>query len=408
MIKIEDLIQAYKITRSNKRRTRDSVAFELHWERDIAQLCSDIVNHTLAPTAYTFVTTEPRPREVFACNFAMRVVHHYLDLRIRPIIERKLTTRAFNNRVGYGVDAAINTLLSDIYKVSEGYTRDCWVIMADLRGFFPNADQGTIYKQLSSIIEKEYHSEDKDELHYMLLSSVFSYPTEHCERRSPLYMWKLIKKDKSLFNKPHGIGGVIGHLFWQIAMNYYLNDYDHYMVDSGFHYVRFVDDMAWVTTNKESMLAMFPLFRRMLAELGCEFNSKFYCQHYTKGGKFLSTPYKLDRVYVSKRLVRRCGRKIDYFNKRVSVRNIDRFLASMNSYFGVFKTRNGYGVLKSMVDRVNPQWWTICYYNDREKKVSVQPQFSQYNILKNKYHLKFSKNYEDKRRKAQRSLYSAA
>lgn len=271
MVRLEDLIEAYYTTRRNKRRSTDSVHFELHWERNLLRLLDAINSRTFQPTAYTFITTKPRPREIFACDMEMRVIHHYIDIRMRPIIEGELTRRTFNNRVGFGQNVAINQVVEDIYDVSKGFTRDAWIIKMDLSGYFPNARQDVVARQLTSLAQAKYEGDDKDDLLYMIQRAVFSAPTRHCYRKSPLWKWALITPDKSLFRKPDGVGGAIGHLIWQNAMNYYLNDIDHLVVDEwGLHYSRFVDDILIVTDNKEAALAfVVPELRRRLAELGC-------------------------------------------------------------------------------------------------------------------------------------------
>lgn len=122
MIDKRDLVDAYKTAPHNKRRSADSVDYELHAERNLSRLYDAICDRSLTPSAYTFVTMKPRPREVFACEMGMRIIHHYIDIRIRPLIEARLTDRTFNNRIGYGPDEAVNQLAEDIFEVSRGFT----------------------------------------------------------------------------------------------------------------------------------------------------------------------------------------------------------------------------------------------------------------------------------------------
>lgn len=157
MVELEDLYEAYHIARSNKRRSEDSVEYEINLEANLMRLYDDINSRSLHPSAYTFVTTKPRPREVFACEMGMRVVHHYIDMRLRPLIENRLTKRTFNNRVGFGQNVAINTLASDIYEVSKGFTQDAWIIKMDLHGYFPNANQDIVFRQLTNVVIEDYH-----------------------------------------------------------------------------------------------------------------------------------------------------------------------------------------------------------------------------------------------------------
>ena len=366
MVKTADIYDAYFETRRNKRRSEDSVLYEMHFERNLIDLEEAISSKTVQPTAYTFIAPRPKPREVFACNLGLRVIHHYIDIRLRPLMEAELTDRTFNNRIGYGPDVAVNTLLSDIYDVTEGFTKEAWVVSADLAGYFPNANQDVVYEQLRDLAERGYDGDDKDDLLYLIQVSVFSYPTHHCYRKSPLHKWEDIPAEKSLFSKPDGIGGAIGYLNWQNAMNYYLNDFDKFVLEYCCpHYLRFVDDMRWVTDNKEALLAMFPLFRKMLAEKGCAMNEhKFSCQQATKGGVFIGKAYHARRVYPSRRIVRNCHQTIRRFNRCPREGRVQAFVSSMNSYFGIFKNCNGYNIIKDCLREICGDWFRFVHFDE--------------------------------------------
>lgn len=264
----------------------------------------------------------------------------------------------------------------------------------DLKGYFPNADQDIVYRQLSGLVERKYKGDDKDLLQYMIARSVYSFPARHCYRKSPLWKWQYIEPSKSLFRKPDGIGGAIGHLIWQNAMNYYLNDIDHYILDEcGLKYVRFVDDMVIVTDNKECTLALVADIRKRLAALGCELQpSKFYCQHYTKGVEFIGSHIKLDRVYAGNRVIHNARRTIQKHNRNIKIRNIEHFLASMNSYLGIFKTRNEYGTIRNLLCEVSPEWKRYVSFDYRRKCFRANKGYTHREILSRKYNLKFKKH----------------
>ena len=392
MIDERDLKAAYLTARKNKRRSADSVEYELHAERNLARLHRSLAERSLTPSAYTFVTMKPRPREVFACEMGMRIIHHYLDIRMRPLIEARLTDRTFNNRTGYGPDEAVNRLAADIYEVSRGFTRDAWVVSIDLSGYFPNANQDTAFAQLSQVILEDYEGGDKDDLIYMLRSAIYSYPARHCFRKSPLWKWdRYIAPEKSLFRKPDGIGAAIGHLIWQNGMNYYLNDVDHWIVaELCPHYIRFVDDMYFVTDNKDAFLAWLPEIRARLAAYGCRVHPrKFYCQHYTKGVNILGSTVKMDRIYASRRIVRRAFQTVRNFNRCPRPSKLRSFVSSVNSYMGIFKRRNAYGIIRDLVDTVASAWWNLAYYDDARRIVRARPGFTHYELITRKYNLKF-------------------
>lgn len=386
MIRLEDIIEAYRTARSNKRKSPDQADFEMHWEANCVRLYNEIVTHTARPTAYTFITDIPKPREVFASDMATRVLHHYLDIRLRPLLEARMTPHTFNNRVGMGQCACQNALISDIYEMSEGYTRDCWIVKVDLSGCFPNIVQDIAYKQIEQVILEDYEGEDKDELIYILQVCVFSYPTHHCYRKSPMWKWQLVGKGKSIFEKPDGIGAAIGHLIWQNAVNYYFHEIDEWLCSMPeLRYERFVDDMAIVAHSRDVLL-LLPELRKRLKALGATMNEKkFYCQHWSKGVEWLGVHIKRDRVYPNTRIMRRARQKARTQYNRVDVAHVESLLASVNSYLGICKNGNGYNQAKTIIENINKKWRKYVTFNTHRVCLQAHPQYSHRNIIISKY-----------------------
>lgn len=389
MIELEDLIEAYMTARKNKRRSADQVEFELHWESRLWQLYQHIVSRSVQPTAYTFIVDNPKPREVFASDMETRILHHYLDIRLRPIFERRLSAHTFNNRVGMGQNAIQNALISDIYEKSHGYTRDAWVVKIDLKGCFPNIRQDIAYRQLEELILDDYEGEDRDELLYMLQLCIYSYPAQHCYRKSPYSKWSLIPKEKSLFCKPPGVGAAIGHLIWQNAVNYYFHGLDEWAIENGIRMERFVDDMYFVTDSKEVFLAQVPFFRQKLAELGASINErKFYCQHWSKGIECVGVHIKRDHVLLNHRIYRNAIKKIREMNRRVHPSRVDHLLTSMNSYMGMMKNLNGYRLVKRMLRELKPQWFEYVGFNRRRVCLQARKGYSRRDLIIKRFNLK--------------------
>ena len=227
----------------------------------------------------------------------------------------------------------------------------------------------------------------------MLQLAIFSYPTKHCYRKTPLWKYyKLIPAHKSLFSKRDGIGAAIGHLIWQNGMNYYLNDLDHWILENLCeHYLRFVDDSYFVVKDKDAFLPHLHEIRRRLAEVGCTMHPhKFYCQHYTKGVNALGSTIKMDRVYPSKRVVRRAFNCVRNFNRCIRATRIEPFIASLNSYLGIFKRRNAYAIIRNIVDSISGKWWKFCHYNDSRRIIQANKGYTHYELLTRKYKLKLS------------------
>lgn len=406
-VSFRGLYPIYLITRKHKRNSADCVEFELHWQRNLLRLAQDMNDRTLQPTAYTFVATRPKAREVFACDMGQRICDHYIAEDMRPHIERRLTDRTFNNRIGKGLNAAINQIAEDIYDKTCGFTRDAWCITWDLEGYFPNARQDIVYDQFLDILDKEYQGEDKELLRYLIERSIFSYPTEHCEIRSTYEERLAIKPEKSLFNKPAGIGGSIGRLVWQDAMSLYVADIDRWLEqDCGILHVRYMDDNFAVTDNKEAFLAyIMPELRRRYAELGCTLHPhKFSCQHYSKGVKFCGTTVKMQRVYVSQRTVRSFTQCIAKFNAAPCERRLSALLACVNSYLGICKTRNGHHIAMTALDNLSDRWNRYIHLDKRRMCLVANDGYGLNERLKRRYHLrlKHKNRKHDKRGEAKR------
>lgn len=390
MITTENITEAYMAARRNKRKSADQVEFELHWEANCLRLYNDVVNRCVQPTAYTFVTDYPKPREVFASDMSTRILHHYIDLRLRPLLEKRLSPHTFNNRVGMGQNACQNALISDIYEVTQGFTRDAWIIKVDLSGCFPNIRQEVAYRQLEEVIVEDYKGADKDELIYMLNVCVYSYPTHHCYRKSGLEKWEKIAPHKSLFNKPDGVGAAIGHLIWQNAVNYYFHEIDEWLMSMDVKFERFVDDFVFVVQNKTAFLAYtMPELRKRIAALGASLNeNKFYCQHYTKGVEWIGCHIKMDRIYPNRRIVGRGIEKARRLNRRITPGKVERALSTLNSYMGICKNTNGLNQAMRIVRTLSEGWQKYITFNRHRVCYEALPAYSYRNRTIRKFHLK--------------------
>lgn len=344
MVKLEDIIDVYYRARRNKRRSRDSFLFERDQESGLVRLWRDINDRNLdVHSNYAFVVFSPKPREIFATSISVRVIHHYLDWRLRDIYESVLSERSFNNRKGMGLHKAIETFHADVREVSCNYMKDAWIAHLDLKGYFPNANVEIALAQQLDLIERYYEGDDKEDLKYMMTVCMRADPARHCAVYVPRSNWSVIAPEKSLFNKPVGTGGAIGFLCWQNAMGYYINDVTRWL--DSFEFMRvmvFVDDIYVVTSDRAKFLALMPELRERLNALDVNLNEKkFYLQHCSKCCRVLGTYIHFDREYVDNTLVDRAFRKIRYWkNRKTRTREALRMLSSMNTYNSVFKSKN--------------------------------------------------------------------
>lgn len=382
---------------SNKRRSLDAVHYEIHRELNLVRCLDDVNDRSLDPFLYSFVKMRPQPREVVAALMQMKDIQYYYDFYIRPLIEQQLTTRTYNNRIGYGVDRALRQIMEDIYEMSDGYTRDCWVFTRDIRGFFPNMVLARVYEMHRALIEENFPpGELRDELLYIAMRVIYAYPQLHARVLSQPYEYQdIIAAGKSVvFNPDYNKGGCLGNQFWQAHGNFALADFDRYQVETcGLRYNRLTDDMTWTFADKEQGKYHMKVSERMMNDCGFQMHpTKRSCQHYSHGVHILGAVIKYDRIYVDDRTVRHCLDAIHRWNRLAYPSQLEHFLASINSYLGILKNRTAYGIIRDMVDEVSPKWLRYCHYDDDRRCFVANEGYTHNELLIDKYGFKFNNN----------------
>lgn len=387
MVKLEDVLTAFQQCLKPKRGTASAIEFELSFEHKCIELCDSINNRTYRPRkSIAFIVTKPRLREIFAASFDDRVIHHYIDIAIRPLLERIFIETTCNNRKWKGTSACVEYLKKDIYEESEGYTTDCYVSTQDMKGFFMSIRKAQLTKLITDFVREHYTGEDKEDIIWLLEVVINDHPEKNCVLRSPRSMWLKLDKSKSLFYVGDLCGLPIGNLISQLLANFYLNEFDHYVMEVlGFkRYGRYVDDFYIVCKDKQKILDSIPLMRAKLLERGITLHPhKFYIQHYSKGVELVGSVVKPGRTYVHDRTICNMLDSIREFNSLTPTQDIAiHMVAVINSYLGFMSARDTYHIRRDMIDRIDPKWWTYMYVDNHHKKVVLLPEYSPINQIK--------------------------
>lgn len=380
---------AYKDAIRNKGKNPAFVEYDLHRCRNLLRVQEGLRDHSLRSTATAYVVRKPVIREVFSADMDICVVAHWLVEFIRPVMEREMTPRVFNNRIDKGLDKALDQLATDIYERSRGFTEDCYVFMCDIQGYFPNANQDHAYCMLERLlIGNELAERDFSELIYALNLTVY-FSKDRIVRKSPTHDWHLLKPGKSVLEKPEGIGAFPGEMIMQMAMTYYCDDIYKWLESMDVRFVVYGDDIAFAVKDKVQFLNyIIPEFRRRMAEIGCTIHpKKFYGQHYTKGVRFCSQFIKLQRIYIGNRTKNNYFEKVRYWNRRCKFGNIDHAISSLNSYIGIMKRRNAYGILRKGYEALSEKWKEYLYLNDATNTLKAREEYRHNRLIINRFNL---------------------
>ena len=381
---IEALIEAYQDCLRKKRNSPNAIRFEMNNEVLLAELLEDINSRKYSPSqSIAFVVTRPKYREVFAADFRDRIVHHYIAMRVTPILESIINPRSYNCRKGKGTLAGIEQLSEDIRICSNNYTTDCWVAKVDIKGFFMSISRVLLFKKTDGLIVKYYKGNDIDDLRFLAERTILNSPEKNCIKQSPEWMWKYITKDKSLFTNGENMGVPIGNLPSQILANYFIDFLDWMFEKEGIKYhVRYVDDIAIVSNNKEKILHSISLARELLDKCGITLHpKKFYMQYYLKGVQFTGAILKPGRIYITKRVVHDFEESVRNIENAKTIQEITHSVASLNSYLGAMNHFKTYAIRRRILQ--NAKIYDKVYIAGHYEKIVIRGKYNYERFIKN-------------------------
>ena len=332
---------------------------------DLDLLTTELIERTYKPgTSTCFLVRFPKLREVFAAAFRDRIIHHWICLRLVPHFEtlnENIGNVTHNCRVGFGTKSAVNGVYQAIKEVSYDYGTEADLFRGDLVGFFMSLPQRRMCDQLIEFTQAEYHGDFKNLLIWLLDVVVMHRPELNCMLNSDPQDWAGLAHNKSLFRTGEGRGAPIGNLTTQLFANFYMADFDAFMMDcvkklrargirAAYH--RFVDDFILVCNDKEALKWLIHAAEIKIKSMDLVIHKdKRYFQPVSHGVLFVGTYIKNGRLYLSNRTIGRFtdkAKQISEFMKQpakeITSADLDHILATINSYLGFCKYRQTYRI----------------------------------------------------------------
>lgn len=223
IISVENLLEAWREFRIGKKSKADVMEFEYNLMDNIFDLHSDLKNKTYIHSSYSaFKINDPKPRDIHKASVRDRVLHHAVYKVLYPEYDKTFISDSYSCRINKGTHKAIYRFEKYTRKVSQNYTKQCWVLKCDIRKFFASVDQNILIKILEQKIV------DKDILN--LLQNII----------------------QSFNSGQTGKGLPLGNLTSQLLVNIYMNEFDQYVKHSlkEKYYIRYADDFVFVSQSK--------------------------------------------------------------------------------------------------------------------------------------------------------------
>ncbi len=380
-ILLDDLFQAYFDARKNKRNTINALAFERDFEKNLFELFDDIISGKYQPSpSICFIVNRPVKREIFAADFRDRIVHHLIFNYIAPIFEKSFINDSYSCRKGKGTHYGIKRIDHFIRSCSNNYSRDCYILKLDIKGYFMSINQKLLYDKIATTLKARYRKIDFDLklILELIKKTIFNDPTINCKIKGDSKDWHGLPRTKSLFSSNEDCGLPIGNLTSQLFGNIYLDYFDHFVKKELKikHYGRYVDDFVLIHNDQEYLKQTIRIIKTYLhEELHLTLHpKKIYLQHFSKGVQFLGTIIKPYRIYTARRTFGNFFEAIQQHNKIVNTHKptteeIENFIASMNSYLGILQHYKTYKIRKKILWRnLSGWWWNHVYVSDGYKK----------------------------------------
>lgn len=347
-----DLYVAFLCAKRHKGNQPYVIRFEKHLMENLAELRDALWDRTYKPAPSScFIIERPKKREVFAAQFRDRVVHHLYYNYTHEIYERTFIADSYSCVPERGTHYGINRLASHIRKASHNYTRKCYVMKLDIRGYFMHIDRQRLLEIATATLQKMAQKTDGIDIDFLLWMTreiILLDPNENCHIVGSEEDWIGLDPAKSMRFVNSGKGMPIGNLTSQLFSNVYLNVFDQFMKRTlkCKHYGRYVDDAYVVSTDKVWLLSLVPDIQRFLSErLGLSLHmGKLIVTNICYGVEFLGAFVKPYRTYASNDCLRRMERNI----RNMHTNDADAVYRSVNSFLGVLSHHKTYRIRRAM------------------------------------------------------------
>ena len=373
---LHQLHLSYLQARKNKRNTHNQLKFEVDQETNLYQLASAIYNRTYTPQpCIAFIIHKPVMREIFAADFSDRIIHHLIYRCIYPIIDRKLIHDTYSCRVGKGTLFGINRTKKFIRSCSQNYSKDAYVLKADIEAYFMNMQHGIIYEKVVRLLPNDktgFLGISRDTLLYLLRQTIFNAVTKNCRIKGNKSDWNGLPSSKSLFHYPDDTGLPIGNLTSQVFGNVYLNDFDHFVKKklNIKYYGRYVDDMLFVHEERDFLTEIIPYLEEQASLAGLRLHpNKIVLKPVEEGIYFLGQIINPYRTYISSRTKNNFYQAIQKINTMMADepqftwKQLCDIRATINSYLGIMRHANSFNLRKAMLARLTGRFYdffTVC------------------------------------------------
>lgn len=339
-ITFEELYEAYILCLKKKRKIGTFNFVNDNICKNLITILDELNNHTYVPRkSNCYVITDPALREIYAAQFADRIVQHFYMKEIEDILDKELVDGCCSCRKDRGNDYALKLLKKYLVETSKNWTKDCFFLKIDLSGYFMSIDREMISNKFLNLIKEKYNGKHKELLLYLTPIIFENNPALNCIYKCDEELRKIVPERRKM-NPQSDYGMAIGNLTAQAGSNLNLNDFDNFVEKELklTNYVRYVDDIVIVSDDKKELINNLPKIIEKLKKTNQTLNKKkTKIETAYHGVPFLgkvSHPYGYQKA--KKTTIIRIYEKA----KNIEYESAENLLAITNSQIGTLKKYN--------------------------------------------------------------------
>lgn len=241
----DNLIAAWREARRGKRNRPEVRAFEHDLEANLINLHEHLLRGTWKPgEPRRFWVRDPKWREITAPPFPDRIVHHAIVRVVEPLFERRFIHDSYACRRGKGTHLAVQRTQYFLRRAKRRWGDAAYIVKIDVKNYFASINHDILLQRIARVVT--------------------------CERT--LALWRSVLSGYGF----DGVGLPVGALTSQLAANILLDALDHRIKDDWGvrEYVRYMDDMVLVASDKASAVRLLDAITDELAALGLRPNPK--------------------------------------------------------------------------------------------------------------------------------------
>ena len=297
-----------------------------------------------------FFINDPKYRIIMSENINDKIVNHLVAKYILlDTLESKLIDTNVATRKEKGTKYAFNTFIKYI-NILKCQKKEIYVLKLDISKYFYNIDHEILLNKIKKYIkdkealdiiktiiestDQEYVNTTIKNLKQNKINAIKQLNINDNEKLKKIEMIEKIPNYKK------GKGLPIGNLTSQILAVFYMNDVDHYIKEElkFKYYIRYMDDLLILDTNKERLKEAFILINKEISKLNLTLNNKSDIYKLSNGISFLGYKFKLiNNKYIEIRYNNQTIRKITKKLKKLYIYDKEQFKKSFGSYQGYLK-----------------------------------------------------------------------